>query len=307
MPNKFAKILVTLDNSEMDVRLIESASFISKLNQSSEVQFMNVIQNANVPDQILKEFPNLMDDAIEERKEKIRLNIDQYFANNNTTIKLVIKHGQATKCILKHSANENIDLIILGRKNEKKGGGIIINRVARRAACSLLIIPKEFTRPIDNILVPIDFSDHSLESMNLIIDKCSKYLPKVKITSQNVYQVPSGYHSTGKTYQEFAAVMEENATKQYAHFSKKFHKNNLDISSLFTLDRHEDVISTIKTTANAMKASVIVVGAKGLSSTAALFLGSSAEKLIQMDLRIPLFVFRAKGKQKGIVDYLMNI
>lgn len=307
MPSKFQKILVALDNSDMDVKLIESASFISKLNQSSEVQFINVIKNANVPDQILKEFPNLLDDAIDERKQNIQLKIDQYFTNSSADIKLTIKHGQPTKHILKYSANESTDLIILGRKNEKKGGGTIINRIARRAACSLLITPKNVPISVEKILVPIDFSDHSLESMNLIIDSCSKYLPKVKITNQNVYQVPSGYHSTGKTYQEFASIMEDNVAKQYRHFSKKFHENNLDINPLFTLDRHDDVISAIKTTANAMKASAIVVGAKGISSTAALFLGSSAEKLIQMDLRIPLFVFRAKGQQKGLMDYLMNI
>ncbi|MGL1888058.1 MAG: universal stress protein [Reichenbachiella sp.] len=301
------KILVALDNSEMDIKLIEAASFISKYSGSGEIKFINVLKSASIPDEIKKEFPNLMTDAVNERKQAIQLRIDKYFSNKEANTTLSIKSGQPTKCILKESASEDIDLIIVGRKNEKEGGGVIIHRLARRAACSLLIIPKEYNNHLKKLLVPIDFSDHSVESMNKIIEMSTKNLPNVKIVAQHVYHVPSGYHYTGKSFNEFAQIMEDNAAKQYVRFEKKLIKNDLDISAIYTLDRHEDTIEMIYSTALKKKANVIVIGAKGVSSTAALFLGSRAEKLIQKDSKIPVYVVRTKGNQKGLIEYLMNI
>ncbi|PIB35463.1 hypothetical protein BFP72_08690 [Reichenbachiella sp. 5M10] len=305
--NRFKRILVALDHTDMDKELIRAASFISSLAKSEEVLFINVIKNIQVPDHIKKEFPNLMQDALKERKEDIQLSVDRYFENQETKAVIEIKAGQPTKSILKNSASEEIDLIIMGRKNEKPGGGVIIHRVARRAACSLLIIPKGFKKKVNKILVPIDYSNHSLDSLNHIIDISEKNMPKVKIVPQNVYQVPSGYHYAGKSYQEFAQIMEENSGKEYKAFESKIKKTKLDIKPIFTLDRDEDVISTIYKTAKKIRANAIVIGAKGVTSASALFLGSSAEKLIQMDSEIPLFVMRVKGKQKGIIDYLLKL
>ncbi|UXP31711.1 universal stress protein [Reichenbachiella agarivorans] len=303
----FKKILVALDHTDLDKELIRTASFISKIAKSEEVLFINIIKSTNIPEQIKKEFPNLINDALKERKQDIQLIIDRYFDNPDTKIKVEIKSGQPTKYILKHSASNDTDLIIIGRKNEKKGGGVLIHRVARRAGCSLLIVPKGFDKKINKILVPIDYSNHSLDTLNQVIKICTENMPKVKIIPQNVYQVPSGYHYAGKTYGDFAKIMEENSEKEYQAFASKVRKNDLDIQPVFTLDRDEDIIGTIYKSAKKMRANAIVIGAKGVTGTTALFLGSSAEKLIQLDSEIPLFVMRVKGQQKGIIEYLMKL
>lgn len=303
----FKKILVALDHTDIDKELIRAASFISVLAKSEEVRFINVIQNTNIPEKIKKEFPNLMEGAIKEREEDIQLKVDKHFENQEVKTSVKIESGQRTKILLKYSARKDTDLIMMGRKNEKKGGGVLIHRVARRAGCSLLIIPKGFNKKINKILVPVDYSDHSLDSLNQLIELCEDHIPKVKIIPQNVYQVPSGYHYAGKSYNEFAQIMEENAIKEYEAFESNIKSNQMDIQSIFTLDRDEDVIATIYKTAKKIRANAIVIGAKGVTSTSSLFLGSSAEKLIQLDSEIPLFVMRARGKQKGIIEYLLKL
>ena len=81
----------------------------------------------------------------------------------------------------------------------------------------------------------------------------------------------------------------------------------MNIEPIFSLDRHDDVISVIHRTAKKEKVDVIVIGAKGRESTAPLFIGSSAEKIVQVDLSIPVLIVRPKGKQKGIIDILREI
>jgi len=305
---KFEKILVALDHTDLDKELIYATSMIAKLAGTKTVKFINVIKELNVPAAIKQEFPNIIDDALVERKKEIQREIDRYYIHNNSKVQVEIKSGQPTKAILKFSASKEVDLIIVGRKNEKAGGGVIISRLARRAACSLLIIPKGFDKRISKILVPIDFSKNSLDAVNQTIDLLNiDHFPKPKCIPQHVYQVPSGYHYTGKSFEEFAAIMEEHAKKDYAVFQKKFEKTELTIEPIYTLDRHEDIISSIYKTAKNINAGAIVIGAKGITAAASLFIGSSAEKLVQLHSEIPILVVRSKDKQKGLLDILKGI
>lgn len=303
----FDKILVALDHTDIDDELIHAASFVSMASKSSHVHFVNVIKDITLPPALKKEFPNLMKDAVKERKSEISLKVEKYFSNENTKVHIEITNGNPTKAILKHSLSKDVDLIIMGRKNESKGGGVIINRIARRAACSLLIFPKGFNQQIRKLLIPIDFSDHSLKALSKAIKLAESNAPDLEIIAQNVYQVPSGYHYTGKSFKEFAAIMRDNIDADYKKWSKKLPKNNLNLKPLYTLDRHDDIITSIYNTAIKSKADAIIISAKGRTSTTALFLGSKAEKMIQLDSELPLVVLRPKGRQEGILEYLKQL
>ncbi|UXX78546.1 universal stress protein [Reichenbachiella carrageenanivorans] len=305
---KFETILVALDHTDLDKELIFATAMIAKLAEAKSVKFINVIKDLNVPAAIKKEFPNIIHDAMEERKKEIKREIDRYYTEDKSIVKVEIKSGQPTKSILKFSASKEVDLIIVGRKNEKPGGGVTISRLARRAACSLLIIPKGFKRRISKVLVPVDYSKNSLDALNQTIDLLNiEHFPKPKCLVQHVYQVPSGYHYTGKSFEEFASIMEEHAQKDYQVFMKKVDPTKLILEPIYTLDRHEDIISAIYKTAKKEKAGAIVIGAQGITAAASLFIGGSAEKLVQLHSEIPVLVVRSKEKQKGLIDIIRGI
>lgn len=304
---KFSKILVGLDQSDMDYELIDAACKMCQLSGSEEVYFMNLIRDFHMPEEVLKEFPDLIDKAIKEREEAIRKAVSEQFSCPQVKVSFVIKQGQPTKEIMKFSQEKKVDLIILGRKNEKETGGIIINRVARRAGCSLLVLPKGHTVDFDKILVPSDFSDYSKIAMEKAIEISNALEEKPLVTVQNVYQVPSGYHYTGKTYKEFSVVMKDNAKKDFAHFTSDMKLDNLNLETIYTLDKNEDIIGYVYDEAKAQKAKLIIIGAKGRTATTALFIGSKAETLIQIDSDIPLLVVRPKGKKAGLIEYLQDL
>ena len=204
-----------------------------------------------------------------------------------------------------------MDLVMVGRKKsgkEKKvGGGIIIHRLARRAGCSLLIVPENVKEAVESILVPIDFSEGSSRALQQAIEVAENTTNEVKIIAQNVYQVPTGYHYTGKSFNDFARIMQKNAEKSYKAFIKKIDTKGQTIEPIYSLDKHEDTIQLIYDTADKLKVDGIIFGAKGRSATTALFIGSTAEKLIDVDINIPVMVVRPKGKQSGILDYIREI
>ncbi len=303
----FNRILVGLDQSNMDAQLIDAACKLCQLSGSEEVIFMNLIRDFQMPDELLKQFPDILDKALNDREKEIQEAVEEHFTCPNVKTEFVVRQGQPTREIMKYSANQKVDLIILGRKKNKDSTGVILNRVARRAATSLLILPEGHHVDFQKILVPSDFSDYSKIALEKAIELGNKSGTTAEMVVQNVYQVPSGYHYTGKTFDEFAQIMKDHAENDYAKFTGDLDFGNLKAEVLYSLDKDDDVIGCIYAEAKRKGSDLIVIGAKGRSGATALFIGSKAEKLIQIDSDVPLLVVRPKGKKAGIIEYLQEL
>jgi len=300
------KILVGLDLTEMDTALIKYAASIAKASSSYKVYFINVVPNLHLPESIQKEFPSLMDNALEERQKSMWEKIDLHFEKGAAPeVQVAVKEGVPAKKILKYSLEKNIDLIIVGRKVSLKGSGLVSYRLARRAACSLFIVPEGLEPKLKKMLVPSDFSDYSVIAMEEAFNMAQK--TGAKIIVQNVYHVPAGYHYTGRTFDEFAKIMEKNAKKDYRKFIKKIDTGGIKPKVIYSLDKNDDPVEDIYEMAVKLQPDCIVIGAKGRTATTAIFLGSLAERLVQINKKFPLMVVRPKGKNAGILDYLLEL
>ncbi|WP_258105114.1 universal stress protein [Marinoscillum sp. MHG1-6] len=305
---KFNKILVGLDHSSIDKDLIKGASELCKLSGSTEIFFVNVIKDFEVPEQVIKEFPHLIEHALEDRKKELEKSVEKYldYDSAKVEVNVIVEQGVITKTLIKTAAKEKIDLIVIGRKNEKRPG-VLVTRIARRAPCSLLIIPKGKTVSFDKILVPTDFSNYSKGAMEKAISLATKAQKKTKLVIQNVFQVPTGYHYAGKSFEEFADIMKENIAKEYSKFMSQFNTEGLDIQSKYSLDKNDNIIDDIVKEAKKIHANMIIIGAKGRTATAALFIGSKAERMVQINEDIPMLVIRPKGKGAGFIDYIREL
>lgn len=302
------KLIVCLDQSALDETLVKFASFITKVNQTKKIYFTNVIRNLNIPKDVLDEFPNLIDNMVEERKTQMRAVVEANFEKNDEIeFAYVVKEGQLSKKVLKLAHEKSADMIIVGRKVNLPGTGVISQRLARRASCSLLIIPEGSTPKIDKLLVPSDFSDYSKDAMEEAIMIVEKYGGNAEIICQNVYTVPSGYHFTGKSFKEFKTIMEMHAEINFKKFIRKIDTKDIVVTPVYTQDEDDDPVEDILEKAKEINADSIVIGAKGRTAATALFIGSMAERLIQLNDQFPLLVTRPKGKNAGILDYILEI
>lgn len=302
------KLIVCLDQSALDATLVRFASFISKVNQTKKIYFTNVIRNLNIPKDVLEEFPHLIDNMVEERKAQMKEVVEMNFgADENVEFSFVVKEGQLSKKILKLAHEKSVDMILVGRKVSLPGTGVVSQRLARRASCSLLIIPEKSEPKMEKLLVPSDFSDYSKDAMEEAIMIVEKYGGNAEIVCQNVFTVPSGYHFTGKSYQEFTAIMLMHAEINFKKFIRKIDTKGIKINPVYTQDEDDDPVEDILAKAKEIEADSIIIGAKGRTAATALFIGSMAERLIQLNDEFPLLVTRPKGKNAGILDYILEI
>lgn len=301
------KIMVLMDTSDADRTLLKFLEIIATTNETKEIHFFNSISEMKIPDDVLKEFPEIKDKSIAERKSKIEVLAKSVLTEKLVNISQVhIQEGAPSKAILKFVEKNDIDLIIMGRHKDFIGGGVLSNRLARRAACSLFIIPEGVEPNTDLLHVPCDFSEHSKIAMQEAIKVARKY-PDVKIICQNVFTVPGGYHYSGKTYEEFSEVMKKNAEKDYKRFMSEIDHEGVDLSVVYSLDTNDNPVTDIIEFAHSNKPGAIFIGVKGRTSTTALFIGSRAEQLIQYNNTIPMMVIRPKGKNAGLLDLLREI
>lgn len=302
------KLIVCLDQTPLDQTLIEHAEFIAKVNQTKKIYFTNIIKNLSIPKEVLDEFPNLIENMINERKEVMEKLVNEHFKEiKGLAISYVVKEGNLSKKILKLAEEKSADMIIIGRKVDLPGTGVASQRLARRASCSLLIVPEGSRPRINKLLVPSDFSDYSKDALEEAIMIVARHGGKAEIVCQNVFSVPSGYHFTGKSYEEFTEIMKLHAEINYKKFIRKIDTKGIKITPIYTKDDDDDPVQEIVSKALEIEADGIIIGAKGRTAATALFIGSMAERLIQFNDSLPLLVTRPKGKNAGILDYILEI
>uniref|UniRef100_UPI004047A8C6 universal stress protein n=1 Tax=Algoriphagus sp. TaxID=1872435 RepID=UPI004047A8C6 len=302
------KMIVCLDQSPLDQTLIAFAGAIAKVNQVKKIYFTNVIKNFGLPKEMLEEFPDLIEKMVGERRTAMENTVNKYLdPQKGLEVSFVVKEGNLSKKILKLAEEKSVDLILLGKKAALVGTGVASQRMARRATCSLLLVPEDAKPKFTRLLVPSDFSEHSKTALEEGILWAKKQGLKTELFFQNVFTIPSGYYFTGKSLEEFTDQLKAHAAANFKKFIRKIDTKGIKITPIYTPDQDDNPIQEIVATALAQKADVILIGAKGNTASTALHIGSLAERLIQYNNRVPLLVSRPKGKNAGVLDYLLEI
>jgi nucleotide-binding universal stress UspA family protein len=310
------KILVGLKNTPLDVELIEYVSILVDKSEASEVHFLHTVK-INLPAAIKKDFPELESTALADRKQDIDEVVKAHFhpVREVTTTTEVRSCVNNLKGVLMAIGERDIDLVIIGRIANKTKTSVFTQRLARRAPSQLLIVPEGTIRRIQNneilhkFLVPVDFSEYSELALEraIMMGARNNKNKDVEIVCQHVFAVPSGYHYTGKTKQEFAGIMRTNAEESFANWIKKFDSKGVKITPVFSEDTNDDKTSDIRDMARKINADCIVIGSKGRTATLALFMGSTAEKLVKNTINFTLLVVRKKGDYLGILEQIKKI
>jgi nucleotide-binding universal stress UspA family protein len=300
------EIIVGLDMSDLDLTLIEFAKVVARRDSVEKIHFYHRIKKQSIPEELRKEFPDMIDKYKEDCIGKIRARVEKVFdPNQHIALEYRVEEGNVAT-LVNMAIEAAVDLIIIGRK-KSSGTGMLGQRLARRATCNILIVPEGSVPEVNKLLLPIDFSQYTKLALETAINVAENQPSPAEIICQNVYYVPVGYHYTGKSYDEVAKIMRSNAEKKFERFIQKIDTKGLKVSAVYSLDVNEDLSSDIYDLADEIKPDVIVIGAKGRTAAASLLLGSMAEKLITKYMSYPLLIVRPKGKSAGIIETFRDI
>ncbi len=301
----FRTALAGLDLTEMDDHIIRYAAMICNALSVERIFFIHIAKSLELPERVLKEYPDLLAPLDESIHMDLEKKIENYFRPvSDTEVVIEVKEGDPIEKILRLTRIKEVDMILMGRKLSLKGSGIVSSHIARKSPCSLLLIPENPPPLIDRIMIPLDFSRHSALAVG-----CAQRISEAtgaSMSCANIYKVPTGYHTTGKTFEEFAAIMEGHANNDFSDFLEG-HKVEGEVPCSFLLSTDGDYAELIYEHAVDIKASLIVLGSRGRTGVAAILMGSLAEKLTYLDHNIPLLIAKEKGENMGFIEALMRI
>ncbi|SHO62261.1 universal stress protein [Algoriphagus zhangzhouensis] len=301
----FSKVMIGLDLTEMDEILIEKTVVFLKFWGVEKCYFVHVAKSLAIPDEILREYPDLLA-AGDESVEAIMMNkIKSKAFPDSIEIEVFAEEGDhPLDTVLRWAKIKDVDLIVMGRKETLKGTGALANGVAKKAPCSVMLLQEK--RPAGlpkKIMVPTDFSEH-----NHMIYKFGERIAdqlKAQLVPVHIYQVPHGYSKTGKSYEEFAEIMKANAKKDFEAFVAQHDHPELECD--FVLDEGEDVGELLLKEAMKLGVDMFIMGSRGRTKSAAILLGSTAEKVIKANNVLPMLIFKKKGETMGFFDALFRL
>ncbi len=316
MLQKIKRAIVGLSHSDLDRDLINYVNFLAHSTELEHIFYVHIV-NLDIPPKVLKDFPDLEKAAIEERRKEIENVVDKYLNKENPinySIE-IIQSSNNLRGLLQAIGDFDADLVMIGRIANKEKTSVITQRLARRAPCQILIIPEGISERIQGgktmstLLVPIDFSEYSKLALERAVEiaRRNKDLHEVEVVCQYVYRLPSGYHLSGKSEEEFSEIMCKNAKEDYEEFLRDIDLSDVKLRMVYSKDINDDLTSDIRDLAVEIDADGVIIGSKGRTATAALFLGSFAEKLITNNTNFSLMVVRKKKEYDGILDRIKKL
>ncbi len=300
------RIMVGLDLTEMDEQIIAYLPILEEMFHPDIIYFIHVAKSLRLPERVVEKYPDMMAPLDESLENDIRKKVEQnYTPKGDVSLQYEVREGNAIKEVLSWSGIKEVDLFVMGRKREMHGEGRLANRLARVAHCSILFVPQHVEFHLSKILVPVDFSNTSGMAMTFA-EKLRNEIG-CEVIIQNSYEVPTGYHMTGKSYEEFASIMRQNALEDAQEFLRKRKINANDVKVVLSFDEEDDPAERAYEVASDEKADLIVIASRGRTEIASLLLGSVAEKMIRYDSNIPLLIVKNKKENLGFFQALLRI
>jgi nucleotide-binding universal stress UspA family protein len=302
---RFKRLLVGVSFANQDGASIRYAAMISRLAKLEKVVFLHVASRVDVPEDLLKEYPDLFQPVDEYARGEMEELVQKYFDGHpDTKISYEVVEGSPLIEFLRKAKEEDIDLIVMRKRREPTAKGTLFEKLARKAPCSVLFVPEGSKAWFTNILVPVDFSDNSFDAMQTAVAIGLIATGIKEIYCLHVYTVPMGYYKTGKSYEEFAEIMKGHAEKYYEDFIKKVDLKGLTAVPIFKLDKKE--YKGIEEVIEERGISLVVIGARGRKAGAGVLLGSVTEHLIEATT-VPLIAVKKKGTGMSILEALLKL
>ncbi len=304
--SKFQRMLVAMDLSNMDEHLLKYASLAAKVFEIDTVYFCHVATSLELPEEIQDKYSDIFGPVDEALEREMNEAIEKHFQlPPNCESKVIVSTGKVTEEILKLSKVKVIDLVLLGRKVELTGTGLNSKKVAKSIGSSVIFVTENPSLDLDRILVSIDYSDHSKMAFEVGIALQEK--TGAKLLSNHVYKVPTGYYKSGKTYEEFADIMLENAKADCNKFFKKIDLDGVDYDHTYALDDDPHPADKIYKTGSEKGVDLIMIGSKGRSGPASILIGSVAEKLVEEGNDIPIMIVKMGKENMSFLNALFNL
>ena len=301
---RFEHILAELNLDHADSAVVQYTSMISYFTRSTEVYFSHVQEHLLVREELPMDDDILLPTQAEVATDKLKQIIKKHYKGySQTRTELLVKEGHQLRFLLNQIKAHDIDLVVVGREPHSPTSRKLPVKLARKAPCSVLIVPEDAHPQVTGIVVPIDFSQHARdaveEAVNLAIAARLEH-----INLLHLFKLPSGYSKNGKCEEEFCEIMRKNAIEEYEFFISDIDFKGIQVC--FHIGHNEHLAAGILEEIKEQDADIVIVGARGRDAGAGVLMGSITEDLIAKS-PVPILAVKDKGPGMSLFESILKL
>lgn len=293
--------MVCLDLTKMDSILIGYTAFVAKLSKPTTITFLHVVESGPKTMEITHQFPEIdsKEKFLDLLRDEIHDKLDENFDYSGPEIRVIIKEGKPTNTIIDVSKSLDFDLLILGKKAGYAGEGVLPKQILKYVATSMLFVPENSRFLLENILVPVDFSEQSANAIGVASQLAEK--TGGVVTSQHIYEYKAQFFPYLMPEEEMKKMDQKTAERKKDFLNRFKIPKNVEFS--LSLHNKGKIADTVYEKVLSTQADIIIVAskAKGFS---ALIRHDFTDKMVNYVFGIPLLLLR---NQKRYQQYLDNL
>jgi nucleotide-binding universal stress UspA family protein len=285
----FSRPKVALSLTQADEQLLPYAALLARWLEWSEVDFAHVAA------------PGGRGEAWDPQpwEQQLRAEVQRLFGQPTPHCRpnFHVVQGSRIDQMIGLAVEHQRDLIVLGHRRMRSGRRSLARRLAMLAPCSVWLVPEGAPPKITSILVPIDFSSHSADSL-AVAAAIARAGGLAQLRTVHVFFDPSTIR-----YDEH---VEEILGREEAAFEKLLagvDTQGVRVEPIFHESTHP--AEAILRVAEQHGADLIVMNTRGRSHAAAVLLGSVTSQAIAAT-HIPLLAVKHYGGKLTLLQALLN-
>lgn len=291
--------LVGMEMQSADEPILRYLDLWSRQVQIESAYFLHVVPDFSsftpFPEEVR---PPLLPDY--EIGEQILQSMEKQIAETLTEkeriyVEYEVVEGDPLEELLLAAGDQAADLVVIGQRAQVERHRIQARNLVREAHGNVLIVPEQARMQLSSVLVPVDFSAHSIRSYQTALALARQFGDSLDIHLVHVYELPDlSVYKVSKTPAQFQKMVEENRQEALELFLDSYTPAALRKRVKARLVRKDlpGVAGYLHDYSQEQGVDLVVMGAKGHSKVELLLLGSVTEHFLGINSRVPTLVVK---------------
>lgn len=318
--SRYDHIMVCLDDFDRDDQMLAYLRKIVPVFRSRSVHLVYVnekhwrmLSSPGYTAEFRMRVPAFSTDEIERERREDLVRLEklgrQYLGDiSGCDLSCQVLNGPPLVEILTIAGDLDADLIVVGRafgEHSKKGAkAILARRIARRSTCSVLTLPENGGNELKRILVPCRDSACSLRALETAVEISRE--THAFVEALNVYSVFAGHGTMASNYRVPDSKFRMEAEEECRRLIELIDTQGVELAAVCVEDRGFEPVSLILSRRAHFDADLVVIGARGRTGAAGVFLGSVTQQLMKTS-PVPILAVKQKGECIGLFKALVDI
>jgi len=300
----YSRVLIALEGGILDETILRYSAYLLSYLRVDHLFLCHVSKDLTLPAEIREKYADLLPPK-EEQLEKYLTELYNYTFGQNVSyaVQTVLLEGEPFEQILRQAHIKDIDLIIMGRKPKDRDHSQLGARISEQGPCSVLLVPTRTNMEINEIFLPLDFSEASKRSLNFAKDLSEQLDAEVRAI--HFYALAKGFLKNAEAERELRIALKDQSTSDWHRFKKE-----LSLPVQWTCEMIEnrgEAPSHSLFLAEHFGSDLIILSSKGRTASASVLMGSFAKELINQNRRIPLMIIKRKRENLDFLEALSRL